>query len=285
MTTQPRRLTRLATLVALSVALAACSSGNSASKPDSSSTSSTTTAPAETLTILVTNDDGFGADGIDVVAEALTKLENVKVTIVAPATNQSGSGSKSTPGTLTATDEKTVSGLAATAVVGFPVDAVTYAFDTLKLTPDVVVSGINAGQNLGTITQISGTVGAAKAASGRGVPAIAASQDINNAPAYPTGAKLVVDWITAHRAQFLSAKAGTNVVNLNIPSCPDGATRGTKQVPLANSGEGAVSAPNCTSTVTDVTNDIQAFLNGYATVTELTSAGETVTTSTTWPAP
>lgn len=275
--------TALVTLAAATLLLGACSSSSSGSKPSASSTSTTTT-PAAPLTILVTNDDGFGAPGIDVVAQALSKLDNVKVTIVAPATNQSGTGSKSTPGPLTGTDATTASGLAATSVTGFPVDAVTYAFETLKLNPDVVVSGINAGQNLGPITAVSGTVGAAKAASGRGVPAIAASQGLSDTPAYETGAQLVVDWITAHRKGLLAGEVSTNVVNLNIPSCPGGTTRGVKQVPLSTSSDGAVSAPDCTSTVADVVTDIAAFLNGFASVTELTSAGETVTTSTTWPA-
>jgi broad specificity polyphosphatase/5'/3'-nucleotidase SurE len=78
--------------------------------------------------------------------------------------------------------------------------------------------------------------------------------------------------------------AAVGVVNLNVPSCPDGALRGVQQVPLATSVDGAVGAADCTSTVTAVTTDVEAFHNGYASVTQLTATGDTVTSSTTFPA-
>ena len=92
-------------LAALVVVVAACSSDSTSESKkksdDASNASSTTRAPAPTvLEILVTNDDGVAAPGIDVVAHALAELDGVKVTVVAPAANQSGSGSKTTPGTL-----------------------------------------------------------------------------------------------------------------------------------------------------------------------------------------
>ena len=265
---------RAASALAFITVLAACSS--------SGSTANHPAAVPKPLRILVTNDDGFDAPGIDIVARALTALPHVKVTIVAPATNKSGTGSQSTPGTLTASPRKTASGLPATAVDGFPSDAVRYALDTLKITPDVVVSGINAGQNLGPITNISGTVGAAKAAATRDIPAIAASQGLADTPRYDVGAKLVLTWVRAHRAGFLAGTAAVDVVNLNIPSCPT-PLRGVKVVPLAVDGAGAVDPPDCASTVTDITTDVAAFHNAFAAVTQLTATGETVTTSTTWP--
>ena len=72
----------------------------------------------ETLRILVTNDDGVGAPGINATVEALTALPHTKVTVVAPLTNQSGTGAKVTPGTLTATNAMTASGYPAKAVAG-----------------------------------------------------------------------------------------------------------------------------------------------------------------------
>ena len=53
-----------------------------------------------TITVLVTNDDGVGAPGIDTLVEALRTQKNTKVVVVAPDTNKSGTGGKTTPGTL-----------------------------------------------------------------------------------------------------------------------------------------------------------------------------------------
>jgi 5'-nucleotidase len=276
-----RSSTALATLVISVVTFGACSSDSSGPA------ASTTTKPASPpLRILVTNDDGFAAPGIDTVAAALTKLPNVRVTVVAPATNQSGTGGRTTDGVVRAlpSGPRTASGIPATAVVGFPADSVNYALDELDLHPDVVVSGINQGQNLGTVTELSGTVGAAERAAARGIPAIAVSQGLGAAPQYPVAATLTVDWITAHRAALLAGRLPAGVVNLNVPTCATGAMRGVKQVPLATSATGAVGASDCTSTVTAVTTDVEAFLNGFAPVTQLTPDGATVTSSTTFPA-
>jgi 5'-nucleotidase len=271
----------LAAVIAVGV-LGACSSDGST---PASSSSTTETKPAAPLKILVTNDDGYEAPGIDAVTQALTAMPDVEVEIVAPATNQSGSGSKTTPGGAQAAPEpvKTAGGLAATAVVGFPADSVLYALDTMGLKPDVVVSGINVGQNLGAISEISGTVGAAKQAAQRGIPAIAASQGLGDAPRYDVAADLVVDWVEAHRKQFLDDTAEIGVVNLNVPTCPTGSVRGVKQVPLATTTDGAADPSDCASTVTAVTTDIEAFLNGFASVSQLTQTGATVTSSTTFP--
>ena len=124
------------------------------------------TAPCYTSThpnpleVLVSNDDGFDAAGIDAVVEALRVLPGVHVTVSAPATNQSGAGSKFTNGSVTETDVTTASGYPAWSVAGFPVDAVRYALRTRHLNPDLVVSGSNFGQNIGVAVPLSGTVGA-----------------------------------------------------------------------------------------------------------------------------
>ena len=263
---------------------AACSGGDDDKDTGGSSTSSTTVAVAP-LTVLVTNDDGYAAEGIDTVVEALRKLPDITLTVVAPAKNQSGTGGKTTPGALTATEQKTKSGFPATAVDGFPADSVNYALaNVLDAPPDLVVSGINEGQNLGPIASISGTVGAAEAAASKGIPALAASQGLGTPPDYASAADLVVEWVTGRRDALAGGKAARVVVNLNVPTCPSGSLRGLKQVPLSTDGTGIAPPPDCTSTVTDVTDDAAAFLVGFATATELTPEGQTVTTSTTWPA-
>ncbi|MGZ6884595.1 MAG: 5'/3'-nucleotidase SurE [Acidimicrobiia bacterium] len=272
-----RAVTVAVTVVVLVAVVAGCSGSTS------SGTSPTTAAPTP-LRVLVTNDDGFAAPGIDVVATALAALPGVRVTVVAPAQNQSGTGGSTTPGALTATPEKTASGMTATAVQGYPADAVRYALDTMRLKPDVVVSGINAGQNVGSLTQVSGTVGAAKAAAARGIPAIAASQGLGATLRYDVGARLVRRWIVVHRAAFAGGTATVGVVNLNVPSCPHGKLRGVRQVPMAGSADGAGSPVACASTLTTVDNDIDAFHNDFAAVTQLDATGTAASPTTTFPA-
>lgn len=273
---------RLIPFVALvAVTLAACSS--SSGSKSSGEGGSTTTKPPATLSILVTNDDGVGAPGIDVVSQALMKLPNVKVTIVAPATNQSGTGSKTTDPTPPGTPAKTASGIAATSVAGFPADSVNYAFDTMKLQPDLVVSGINQGQNVGPATAASGTVGAAKTAAAKGVPAVAASQGLGDQPQYSVGAQYVIAWVEDHRDALVAGKDPADVVNINIPTCTSGAVRGLKQVPVSTDPAGILDPADCTSTLTDVATDVSAFLAGFVSVSQLSATGETVTSSTTFP--
>ena len=262
------------------VVLAGCS-GDS----DDSESGSTTTAPeAEELDILVTNDDGFAAEGIDAVVEALRELPNVEITVTAPAGNRSGSGSQTTPGALTATEETTKSGYPVAAVDGFPADSVNYALAN-GADPDVVVAGINEGQNLGPFSTISGTVGAAKAAATEGIPALAASQGIGEGIEFETAAQYVVEWVTAHRDALVERTALKEVVSLNVPTCSAGSVRGLRQEPLAATNADAIGTPSdCESTATEFDDDIAAFIAGFATVTQLTATGETVTSSTTWPA-
>ena len=127
----------LAATVCVAVLAAGCSSDDGGSDDAASDTTeaaaetTTTTAPAETLDILVSNDDGFDAEGIDAVVEALIALPDTNVTVVAPAENQSGSGGNTTPGELTATEEETLSGYPVTAVQGFPADAVNYGLENV----------------------------------------------------------------------------------------------------------------------------------------------------------
>ncbi|MBM3674618.1 MAG: survival protein SurE [Actinobacteria bacterium] len=275
----------LALLTLGALVLSACSSDGD----DDAKGSSTTTVPGPKgtapLEILVTNDDGYAAEGIDTMVEALRTLPDVKVTVVAPAENKSGSGETTTPGTLTATEQETKSGYPATAVNGFPADTINYALENVYTDgkPDLVVSGINQGQNLGPITDISGTVGAAKTAATQGIVAVATSQGLADVPDYPASAALVKEWIEDHRQAIARGKLEPTVLNFNAPTCAAGLKiRGLKQVPLAVDGAGAVDPADCASTATDVTDDIAAFLAGFATLTELTAEGADVTTTTTW---
>ncbi|MBI1179366.1 MAG: 5'/3'-nucleotidase SurE [Alphaproteobacteria bacterium] len=126
------------------------------------------------LRILLTNDDGIDAPGIVSLRARLVEA-GYDVTVVAPAENRSGgSGAVTVRGTLAV--EKRPDG--SYAVSGTPSDCV-YAGTGLIMKqqpPDLVISGTNFGQNAGPGLNLSGTFGAARAASSLGYPAIAVSQ-------------------------------------------------------------------------------------------------------------
>ena len=165
---------------------------------------------------------------------------------------------------------------------GFPADTITAAVDQLGVKPNVVLSGINLGQNLGGITDLSGTVGAARAAATRGIPALALSQGIGDAPQFDNAAKLAVAWLKQHRAALAkkprSAALGT-VDSYNVPNCPTGKPRGVKKVALATTSDNAIADVDCSAAVTKPTNDIEAFNSGWVAYTSVPSTPSTTTTS------
>jgi 5'-nucleotidase len=232
---------------------------------------STTEAGDEVLDILVTNDDGYAAPGIDAVVEALRAMDDVTVTVVAPAGNQSGTADKTTPGELAVADVKTASGYEAKSVAGFPGDTVIVALDELGLEPDLVVSGTNIGQNIGPFSQVSGTVGAVKTAARRGIPGLAASTGTGDAPDFAESAQHVVEWVEEHREELLAEDVEPFVESINTPSCP-GEDRGVVEVPLATDfKERDAFAVDCASTKAEdaLADDVDAFLNGYTSLTEI----------------
>jgi 5'-nucleotidase len=229
------------------------------------------------LAILVTNDDGVGAPGINATVTALSALPDTKVTVVAPLTNQSGTGAKVTAGALTVTNATTASGYPAKAVAGYPADTIIWAIDDHGVTkrPDLVVSGINFGENIGPLAGVSGTVGAAETALARGIPALAVSQGVDNgqSPNFSQGAKYLVAWVQAHRKVLLSGKkkAFHNANgNLNVPTCVGGHIRGPVNVAVAPSLTGyTIATVNCSSTATKPSTDVQAFVEGFASLSAL----------------
>ena len=128
--------------------------------------------------ILLTNDDGIQSPGLWTAAEALSALGYV--TVAAPREQSSGMG-RSLPGTsdgIIRPETLVVHGQAWTvyAVGGSPAQAVLHAIlEIMPQPPDLVVSGINYGENIGTGVTISGTVGAAMEAAALGYKALAVS--------------------------------------------------------------------------------------------------------------
>lgn len=267
-------------LVAVVALLGACSSEDAADDTTTTEAESeqSTTTTAEVLRVLVSNDDGYDAPGIDAVVRALEELPDTEVVVVAPAENQSGSGSNTTDGELEVTEVETLGGHPATAVAGFPADAVNWALDGgIDFTPDVVITGVNSGQNLGAIgDELSGTVGAARAAAANDIPALASSTALEaeeDPEAYELAATYVVNWIEEHRAELLAGELSGETLllqNLNVPVCADGGIRGLEEVPMSAETDGAIAEQDCTSTLEDPPDDIVAFNNGFATVSDLT---------------
>lgn len=165
------------------------------------------------MKILVSNDDGVYAPGISALADALS-LEN-KVTVVAPDRNKSGASNSLTldrPLRVT----KTANGYYS--VTGTPTDCVHIAITgLLDKEPDMVMSGINEGSNMGDDVIYSGTVAAATEGRSLGFPAMALSLMGPNFDYYDTAAKVALK-LLAHVQQH--PLPSDTILNINIPDVP-----------------------------------------------------------------
>lgn len=167
-----RRTTLTAAVLAAGLALACGGDGGSDAAPDAGAAVAGEAEACGPLEIVVVNDDGVGSPALDLLAERLTADDRfeAEVTIVVPAGERSGTGDATTPGGAPHDEAATPGGAPARAVDGYPADAVAVALDDLALDPHLVVSGINLGQNVGPLVDVSGTIGAARTALRRGVP-------------------------------------------------------------------------------------------------------------------
>ena len=168
------------------------------------------------MLILLTNDDGIRAPGLVAMYRELTQLGEVHV--VAPETVQSATGhgiTLSTPLlTSRVTVEETFTGIA---VEGRPADCVKLAVaKLLPRRPDLVVSGINSGANVGINVIYSGTVAAAIEAAFLGLPSVAVSLYLRNEIPldYPRTARLSMGVI---RQVLDAGLRGGQVVSINVP--------------------------------------------------------------------
>jgi 5'-nucleotidase len=227
-------LRRIAIITAAgALALGACSDDESPGTTTTAEATTTTAAP-EPLSILVTNDDGIGAPGIDALVNALIEMDDVEVEVVAPAENQSGSSDTTTPGGAPYAAGATASGVEGTAVDGYPADTISVALDELDLEPDLVVSGVNDVQNTGPLAYASGTLGAGRVAVRRSIPAIAGSTGFGEDADFDTAVELIITFIEEHRDDYVAGSAPTDgVYSFNVPTCTVGTVRELLEVPLA----------------------------------------------------
>ncbi len=165
------------------------------------------------MNILISNDDGYRAPGIHSLANALGDIATV--TIVAPDRDRSGASNSLTldnPIRARAMDNGYI------AVDGTPTDCVHLAITGLLETePDMVVSGINAGANLGDDVLYSGTVAAAMEGRFLGLPAIAVSLVANEPRHFDTAAQVTVELIDRLQKDPLPADT---ILNINVPDLP-----------------------------------------------------------------
>ncbi len=165
------------------------------------------------MRILVSNDDGYQAPGIQCLAQALGEF--AEVTVVAPDRNRSGaSNSLTLENPLRA---NTISpGLVS--VDGTPTDCVHLAITgLLTREPDMVIAGINAGANLGDDVLYSGTVAAATEGRFLGLPAIAVSLVGEHLVHYDTAARAAISLIKQLQNNPLPVDT---ILNVNVPDVP-----------------------------------------------------------------
>jgi 5'-nucleotidase len=164
------------------------------------------------MRILISNDDGYLAPGINALADALAAIADIVV--VAPDSNRSGaSNSLSLDRPLSV--QKAANGFYF--VNGTPTDCVHVALTgMLAERPDLVVSGINNGQNMGDDTLYSGTVAAATEGFLFGIPAIAFSQVMHGWEHVDAAARLARDIVQRRFDQL----ASPYLLNVNIPNLP-----------------------------------------------------------------
>jgi 5'-nucleotidase len=255
-----------------------------------------TTAPAPTAeqqtrdercrtTVLLTNDDGWDAEGISVMYDALVAA-CYRVTLVAPKVNQSGSSMFAEGGELEA--NQSPDDPDKWWVDGTPVDSTRVGLTgILTAPPDVVISGINHGANAAYNVNYSGTVGAATAAAEVGVPAIAISADVGAEPSsvdFESGAEIVLKLLSSLDSAALTEMSAGYLVNVNVPQSNSGhdGPRGIRRAAQAtvqwssidyDPSRGEQFTPENESAADPAPNSDKALIeDGYATLTILSAA-------------
>ena len=176
------------------------------------------------MKILISNDDGYRAPGIEALANALAPIADI--TVVAPESNRSGSSNSLT---LDRPLRVYRSPNGIFSVNGTPSDCVHIALTgLLPQRPDLIVSGINQGQNMGDDTLYSGTVAAATEGYLFGIPSIAFSQ-LEHGWAHLDTAARVAREVVERR---LDALGTPFLLNVNIPSVPYEQIKGWKATRL-----------------------------------------------------
>jgi 5'-nucleotidase len=176
------------------------------------------------MRILLSNDDGYFAPGIEVLASQLASQADI--TVVAPERDRSGASNSLT------LDRPLIVRRAPNGflfVNGTPTDCVHLAVTgLLDALPDMVISGINLGANMGDDTIYSGTVAAATEGHLLGIPSIAVSLTSKIGRHFDTAAAVVIELLRRHGRQPL----GGWLLNVNVPDLPLGEIKGYRMTRL-----------------------------------------------------
>jgi 5'-nucleotidase len=177
------------------------------------------------LKILITNDDGIEAPGIEALAQSLAEIG--EITVIAPLKEQSAIGHAITMQLpLRVTEYKKNGDLFGYAVSGTPADCVKIGIRNLMSEPpDLVVSGINHGSNTAINIIYSGTVSAAREAAIMDIPSMAVSVTNHAASDFRFAAK--VSRLLAERLAGKDLPLGT-LLNVNVPDIPEEQIAGIK---------------------------------------------------------
>ena len=171
------------------------------------------------MRILLSNDDGYFAPGLAILAEHLSKL--AEVVVVAPERNRSGASNSLT---LDRPLNVRQAPNGYFYVNGTPTDCVHLALTGLmEETPDMVISGINDGANMGDDTIYSGTVAAAMEGYLLGIPSFAVSMSQHNATHFEAAAKVVAKLVKRYQKTGFPPPL---LININVPDLPYEALQG-----------------------------------------------------------
>jgi 5'-nucleotidase len=188
------------------------------------------------MRVLLTNDDGISAPGLQAARRALRQIDGVDVDVIAPDSNRSATArSITTRSPLTVEEVEFGDGDRGFATDGTPVDCVRFAeLGLVGHRPDLIVSGINHGANLGDDITYSGTVAAAFEGIILGIPAVAISQQSSGGGMGYVSGQFDFSVAAAFAAQLVSTlieepMPPATLINVN---CPAGEPQGIEVTKL-----------------------------------------------------
>ncbi|MFP3089078.1 5'/3'-nucleotidase SurE [Treponema sp. TIM-1] len=169
------------------------------------------------MNILLTNDDGIGCEGLQRLAEGLRRGTGHKIYVLAPDSDRSGVSNSIS---LNQSIRIKAQGPGTWVCTGTPADCVMAAsLGCLPIKPELLISGINAGPNLGTDIVYSGTAAAARQGALHHIPSIALSLAGLTPPLYWDGA---VSFAVAQLDALIELWEEDIFINVNIPNTPQG---------------------------------------------------------------
>ncbi len=188
---------------------------------------------------LVTNDDGIASPGLGVLARC-AQAAGLDVLVAAPHEESSGASAAlhgaEEDGRLMVEDHRAPGvpdGVRSLAVAADPaLIAFVSAYGAFGAVPDVLLSGVNRGPNVGNAVLHSGTVGAALSGATFGMRSLAVSLDAGDPQHWETA-----EWVAAHALDWLlTGPPSRRTLNVNVPDLPRAELRGLRQAPLATFG-------------------------------------------------